>query len=213
TADLIEVVIGNVAGSFVNSDINLDPKIIIENSTILSGLASILNELKQLGIEIGQGILKAPTLVANIFRINNTGSDAINNSIGRSVINPGQQWVEINNMKVEETSQIFITPNKPVAIAICEQKAGISFKVCLNAPASEEVWFSWWIVGVDGGTTLPVSSLPPPPVEEFIIIEEDSSSTPTSTLIIIEEEIVKKEASSTPESVPSPSSTPEEIPE
>jgi len=209
TSNLIEVVIGNVAGSFANSDINLDPEIVVENSILPPGLAGILNDLKKLGIEIGQGILKAPTLVANIFRINNAGTDAVNNTIGRAVINSGQQWIEINNMKVEDSSQIFITPNRPVAIAVCEQKAGIGFKVCLSAPATEEISFSWWIIGVDGGSvSLPVSETPlsetplsettstpsienvssapteevaPPLPPSLPLLDEGSSSTPSST--------------------------------
>jgi hypothetical protein len=193
----IEVVIGNVGGYLAqNSNINLNQDISITQSPIISPTASlnvsdVLNFFRELGVIIEKGIVRIETLVADIFKVKKNNSDLVKNTIGRVMVNPGQQFIDVDNVRVEFSSEIFISPNKPVLAAICDKKQSTGFRICLEKPATEETIISWWIIGVDeiGNSSAPVSSGEgnQQPEEIFSVIEPSSPAESVSSTESIEE--------------------------
>ncbi|MBU4142849.1 hypothetical protein KJ590_02510, partial [Patescibacteria group bacterium] len=146
--------------------------------------ASVINSLRQMGLIVEQGIVRAQKLIAGILQVNELAVNIVSQTdasgetrdatIGSGQVNVGELDTYIMNNQVSTTTKIFVTPETPVAIGVCETTAennspqpplnlrgGESaasagegaltirpqgFRVCLNATSSQIVKFNWWII-------------------------------------------------------------------
>ncbi len=128
--------------------------------------ASVINGLRQMGFIVEQGIVRAQKLIADVLQINKLVINAApqtdasgqtkDATIGSAQVNVGELDTYIINNQVSTTTKIFVTPETPIALGVCETHAQETlvenvmrpqgFRVCLNATSSQIVKFNWWII-------------------------------------------------------------------
>ncbi|KKS25990.1 MAG: hypothetical protein UU87_C0005G0017, partial [Parcubacteria group bacterium GW2011_GWA2_42_11] len=181
--------------------------------------SSVLNGFRQLGIAIEQGMLKIQNIIAdrvqtnkvaiNVTPPNNAAGEHQDPTIGAGQINLGEKDTYILNNQVSGTAKIFITPEQPVALGLCQQVAERAiidgkdmlpgFRVCLAEPATEIIRFNWWIIETVTDSTswsnttnnqpsgeapvdiLPSPSASPQPEETTAPLPTPSPETPAET--------------------------------
>jgi len=196
--------------------------------------SSILDSFRSLGLVVEQGIVKAQKLVANILQADKLAINATpkqgDPTIGSAQINAGELNTYIINNQISSTAKIFVTPEQPVALGICERNATTTtlsdgterpqgFKVCTNVSSNQIITFSWWIVetaqdGAAGQTTSSPEATPtvtptPSPEETPTVTPTPSPETtpspePTVTPTPSPEETPTVTPTSSPETTPSP---------
>jgi hypothetical protein len=184
--------------------------------------ASVINGLQQTGLIIQQGIVKVQNLIADTLQLNKlvinttlydtSDPNAIkrDSTIGTAQINIGEDNTYIVNNQVTETAKIFVTPEQPVALGVCERhsqpefvisdiKRPQGFMVCASATSSQIVKFNWWIVETIADTRGSIESPSPAQILPEQNLGGQASPSPTST------ESPETSPSVSPEPSPSPS--------
>ncbi|MBU2037186.1 hypothetical protein KJ866_03265, partial [Patescibacteria group bacterium] len=141
--------------------------------------ASVLNGFKSMGLVVEQGIVRAQKLVAGILQTDklvvniapqiDASGQTKDATIGSAQINVGELDTYIMNNQVSTTTKIFVTPEAPVAIGVCEKTAedtpqrqrgagGLTirpqgFRVCMNATSTKIIKFNWWIIETFANST------------------------------------------------------------
>jgi hypothetical protein len=142
--------------------------------------SSILAKFESLGVIIGQGVAKFQNLMADVLQVNQvainiapqTDANGVTKdpTIGSAQINAGELTAYIINNQISSTTKIFLTPDQPISLGVCEQNEQVislpgggtrspGFMVCMSATTSQIVKFSWWIIGVVNNAERPATSL------------------------------------------------------
>jgi hypothetical protein len=208
--------------------IELAPSSIIALSNGL--YSSVLNAFKSLGLVVEQGIVRAQKLIADTLQFNKvvvntapqTDASGVTKdpTIGNGQINVNELDTYIINNQVSTTTKIFVTPEMPVALGVCEtnpedrtyatngtntiETRAQGFRVCMSATSTQIVKFSWWIIETtaDSGIS-PIGQIGP----------VSPSETPTTTPTPVPEispigQIGPIIPSETPVTTPTPSEAP-----
>ncbi|KKT26493.1 MAG: Hemolysin-type calcium-binding region, partial [Parcubacteria group bacterium GW2011_GWA2_43_9b] len=95
--------------------------------------ASVLAGLRQMGLMVEQGIVRAQKLVAGILQTDklvvntlpqrDSAGETHDATIGSGQINVNELDTYIMNNQISTTTKIFVTPEQPVALGVCEQNA------------------------------------------------------------------------------------------
>jgi len=145
----------------INPDGTVNDKVIITTS---GGdfLGNLTSGLRQLGVDIADGVIKAAQLVVNevktkVLRISvEQGKDA---TVGSATIPAQQIEFRVNNTLVEANSKIFVsftTDTGGRTWYISEKVAGVGFTIHLSDVTPEPLDFDYWIILVqdqDRGAT------------------------------------------------------------
>ena len=109
-------------------------------------MASVFQGLKDVGVEIYNGILKVAQIVVKTLVVEKN-SDQTQSSIGEGVIKAEETSVMIESNQVILTSKIFVTFRSDYGSRwwIGYQEKG-RFTVNIADPLSEDIKFDWWIV-------------------------------------------------------------------
>ncbi len=199
--------------------------------------SSVLNAFKSLGLVVEQGIVRAQKLIADTLQFNklvvNTSVDQKDPTIGNGQINVNELDTYILNNQVSTTTKIFVTPDMPVALGVCEQNAEQNlplpsflkegeggfkpqgFRVCMNATSSQIIKFSWWIVETTGGNDqIPMTNDQSNPNVQNPNVQVTPSSTPTpsETPVATPEPSAAGTPTETPAVTTTPTPTPSETP-
>lgn len=148
TNDLIAVNIS--ASSLIVSDsINIGDKITMnkDGKLTVNGEIIIAGKITLTGDIFISGKVSAKTVAAEEFQVKST-EEGNDKTAGVATVIAGTDELVINSTKVDDTSLVFVTPTKQtnLQLAVVEKLAGTSFKVKLNALATEDVSFNWLIV-------------------------------------------------------------------
>jgi cysteine-rich repeat protein len=154
----------------LNPDGSIDDKVTVEsNGDFLSNLVS---GLRQLGVDVVDGVIKATQLVVNevktkVLRISiEKDKDA---TVGSATIPAQQIEFRVNNSLVEANSKIFITFTSDTGARtwhISEKVPEVGFTIRLSDVTPEELNFDYWILQVEGSSK-PTSDEEPttPPID------------------------------------------------
>jgi hypothetical protein len=198
-------------------------------------MASVFQGLKDVGVEIYNGILKVAQIVVKTLVVEKN-SDQTQSSIGEGVIVKDSVSAEIRSNQILPTSKIFVTFRNYYGPGwwINYQEKGM-FIINITAPMSEDVKFDWWIVQTEAveitetseptqtepapqdtqidPEVSPISETDEPTVEEVLIIEPIIEEAPvTEDVPVIEEITVSEEQVVEPVSELVTEPTPEEVP-
>jgi len=202
-----------------------DPSARSGNTSGFFGFSSILDAFKQIGSVFENGLARFKKLFADNVETKKLAIDVtpdnVENTvkrdptIGSGQILAGQKGVYIANNQISTSSKIFVTPEQPVAIGVCEKNNATTtsaqsvelppgFEICLSDAAVKNISFNWWIIdAVDnspasaealagGQPAIPSNGLSNQPID-------NSSSTP------ILNPVIPFNSSSTPAVEPVPS--------
>jgi|GEM_PF-6325233 len=192
--------------------------------------ASVISAFRQMGLVVEQGIVRAQKLVAGILQVDKLAINVLpaqgDPTIGSAQINVGELNTYIINNQVSTTTKIFVTPETPMALGICETHAQSEyvgsvqrpqgFMVCASATSSQIVKFNWWIVETVSESyqastlTLTPTETPTPTPTPTPEATETSTPTPTPEISETPTPIPTPEPTETPTPTPIPIETPAE---
>jgi hypothetical protein len=72
-----------------------------------------------------------------------------NENIGRTIIHSGEKEVFVENPAIKEKSRIFITPHRPVSVALVNIEENEGFYLGTENKITEDLIIDWWIVEVE----------------------------------------------------------------
>jgi len=148
----------------LNPDGTIDDKVTVETGGTGDFLANLTAGLRNLGVDIVDGVIKATQLVVNevktkVLRISvEQGKDA---TVGSATIPAQQIEFRVNNTLVEQDSKIFVsftTDTGGRTWHISEKVPGVGFTIKLSDVTPEELSFDYWILQVEGSNEQGVGS-------------------------------------------------------
>jgi hypothetical protein len=111
-----------------------------------------LQSLGVAGIELIAGKIRIDTsgnMVSEgsitVKKVNIDESDDASKSIGDVVVSAGATHIDIDSAALTANSHIFVTPERPVAVAAVKKDSNTFTIILENAPASS-LKVHWWIV-------------------------------------------------------------------
>ena len=168
-----------LANTNINGDLTVDGTMSINGNSINTlgnlsnlGILYLQNSPLSQGLDIFNGKVK----IDKNGNITTQGEITVKklsvsaDSAGTGIIPAGKLSVEISSSSVTINSKLFVTPKKPVVIAVTDQNpANHTFVVELDSAKTTDIKFDWWIVDTTGKNSIKyhVSS----------IMQEESSSS------------------------------------
>jgi len=155
----------------IAGDVNIDGSLSIEHGSELNVIGTLFIQKSPLASKVDifngkiavdssgnittSGEVTASKVKTNSLTIFNapvaSSSATLAATIGSGVINANSTTVTIQAASVRQNSKIFITPTTTTdkVLSVINIKDGQSFDISLLNPVSQDIKFSWWIIGTE----------------------------------------------------------------
>ena len=139
----------------LNSDGSIDEKVDVSSSSDPEFLGSLVSGLKDLGVNIADGVINATKLVVDEVRtrfLRVAVKKDQDNAVGYDTFPAQQIEYRVLNSLIEQNSQVFITFRSDLggrSWHVSEIAPGHGFTIRLSDVAVEPLDFSYWVVFVD----------------------------------------------------------------